>query len=84
MIWSFIATCCFALVAAIIFEAVKEVYHWFSPDYVNRKKILKELDYMIVEEGNRLKDPNVYPSSKTSALQRVNCLVYIKEIIKSI
>ena len=84
MIWDVFTTILFAILAATTFELTKELYRQLSPDYISRKKILKMIDRLVLEENERLKDPNVYPSSKTSALQRVNCLVYLKEIVKSI
>lgn len=82
MIWSFIATCCFALVAAIIFSAACEVYHCFSPHYIDRREILKSLDRMAAAEERTLKNDAVFPPVHREAMVRVNTIICIKEIIK--
>lgn len=84
MMWEIIMTILFAILAATTFELTKELYRQLSPDYISRKKLLKEMDELIVEEGEIINNPQTYPTNRGAALNRVNCLVYVREIVKSL
>lgn len=84
MIWTVATTILFAILAATTYELTKELYRQLSPDYISRKKILKMIDRLVLEENERLKDPNTYPSVKQQATSRINVLIYMVEIIKSL
>lgn len=75
---------CFAILSATVFMLTVELYKILSPGWVNRKALIRKVEALIAQETDRLHDPNVYPSIKQQATNRINVLIYINEIIKSL
>lgn len=75
---------CFAILSATVFMLTVELYKILSPGYINRKKLIRKVETLIAQETDRLHDPNTYPSVKQQATSRINVLIYINEIIKTL
>ena len=72
---------CFAMLSALIFKMTENVYMWGSTKYINKKKLLRRIENMIAQETDTIQSKTAYPSAKTSAMNRLNVLVMVKELI---
>lgn len=73
----------FSMLSATVFMLTVEFYKMCSPNWVNKKRILRRIENLIAQETDTLESPTAYPSTKTSALNRLNVLVMVKELIDS-
>lgn len=81
--WTLPTIICFAILSATVFKLTEEMYKSISPNWINKKRLLRKIENMIAQETDILNSKTTYPSMRFSTMNRVNVLVMVKEIIDS-
>lgn len=82
--WTIPTIICFAILSATVFMVTVEFYKMLSPDWVHKKALQRAVENLIAQETDTIQSKTAYPSAKTSAMNRLNVLVMIKELIDTL